>query len=332
MACNAWNHPSNCRCGWGGVFYGSGYRDGLDDSWHWQRSDSYTIPNSRCPRCNALVFFYRSPFGGSVYFDDLGPPWPKHPCMDVGVNSTPITRGPPVPQKRTSGWRPMICEDTRRHERCDQVVVLKVQSGSGGPKRLYAVFDRRLLDYRTPFLARARNGLAFEVSTLNTLVTVPHEVRFTAYASPDGLPQPFRDMVKDMPRPVAEEVSPPNVVPSGPIPALQWQQPLEQTTAPLRKAPPPDNPQPKKVQITLKHRRPVPAVVATPRSPAPPPKSLSGRSPATTSRGAQRNLKTPKEDLQPTNMALALQKLAGADPLAEELLLTGFRGLATPEK
>jgi hypothetical protein len=41
-------------------------------------------------------------------------------------------------------------------------------------------------------------------------------------------------------------------------------------------------------------------------------------------------MKTRKEDLQPTNMALAFQKLAVNDPLAEELLVTGFRGLVNP--
>jgi hypothetical protein len=28
------------------------------------------------------VFFYQSPYGGRVFFDSLGPPWPKHPCTD----------------------------------------------------------------------------------------------------------------------------------------------------------------------------------------------------------------------------------------------------------
>lgn len=41
---------------------------------------SYTIPNATCPVCDASVFFYQSPFGGRVFFDELGPPWPKHPC------------------------------------------------------------------------------------------------------------------------------------------------------------------------------------------------------------------------------------------------------------
>lgn len=39
-------------------------------------------PNSTCPVCGAAVYFYSNTAGSKVYFDELGPPWPKHPCMD----------------------------------------------------------------------------------------------------------------------------------------------------------------------------------------------------------------------------------------------------------
>lgn len=39
-------------------------------------------PNARCPKCGKPVFFYRNDNGSRVYFDGLGPQWPKHPCMD----------------------------------------------------------------------------------------------------------------------------------------------------------------------------------------------------------------------------------------------------------
>ncbi|MGD1037347.1 MAG: hypothetical protein ABR878_09135 [Roseiarcus sp.] len=42
----------------------------------------YVNPNAQCPVCAAPVFFYANRFGSRVYFDDLGPPWPKHPCTD----------------------------------------------------------------------------------------------------------------------------------------------------------------------------------------------------------------------------------------------------------
>ena len=44
--------------------------------------DSYVNPNARCPVCNARVFYFESRYGGRVFFDELGWPWPKHPCTD----------------------------------------------------------------------------------------------------------------------------------------------------------------------------------------------------------------------------------------------------------
>ena len=39
-------------------------------------------PNAKCPVCGEEVYFYQNIFGSRVYFDELGPPWPKHPCTD----------------------------------------------------------------------------------------------------------------------------------------------------------------------------------------------------------------------------------------------------------
>lgn len=38
-------------------------------------------PNARCPRCGARVWFFRDRRGGCAYFDTVGNPWTKHPCM-----------------------------------------------------------------------------------------------------------------------------------------------------------------------------------------------------------------------------------------------------------
>lgn len=45
-------------------------------------TSAYVIPNARCPVCGQQVFFYGNQHGSRVYFDELGDPWPKHPCMD----------------------------------------------------------------------------------------------------------------------------------------------------------------------------------------------------------------------------------------------------------
>lgn len=86
MGCNAWNHSANCDCGWGGGNNSSppvNYASGISWSLHSNLNySSYTNPNAKCPVCGASVFFYQSPYGGRVFFDELGPPWPKHPCTD----------------------------------------------------------------------------------------------------------------------------------------------------------------------------------------------------------------------------------------------------------
>lgn len=39
-------------------------------------------PNAFCPVCEEPVWFFRNENGGCAYFDAVGTPWPKHPCMD----------------------------------------------------------------------------------------------------------------------------------------------------------------------------------------------------------------------------------------------------------
>ena len=90
------NHYSDCACGWC-VNYGrpridreqliSGMRQRDALALLKQNSANsiagcYVNPNARCPVCSGPVFFYANQFGSRVYFDDLGPPWPKHPCTD----------------------------------------------------------------------------------------------------------------------------------------------------------------------------------------------------------------------------------------------------------
>jgi hypothetical protein len=43
---------------------------------------SFMTPNATCPVCGVRVYFYANSNGSRVFFDDVGPPWPKHPCTD----------------------------------------------------------------------------------------------------------------------------------------------------------------------------------------------------------------------------------------------------------
>jgi len=154
MGCNAWNHPLNCNCGWGGDT-GGGYgqtgsvsapaKRSIVDGGDWSGKsravyETFTIPNAACPVCGASVFFYQSPHGGRVFFDQLGPPWPKHQCTDRGRapsaprrTGTHFTSGsvldtlvfaPSSPPKTQKGfsfvaphvWRPLVAQEGRSIE------------------------------------------------------------------------------------------------------------------------------------------------------------------------------------------------------------------------
>src|SRR6266545_1581539 len=83
--CNAWNHPPGCTCGWGGDGH-LGRSPGCTvphrlGRFSWQHRDEDFCCPSNCPRCGASVYFVRHN-GGSVWFDELGSPWPKHGCFD----------------------------------------------------------------------------------------------------------------------------------------------------------------------------------------------------------------------------------------------------------
>ena len=130
-----YNHDPDCLCGWCvGGWRNHGRRAVQKPRAHSRPSyveiyESYVNPNARCPVCGADVFFYQSPFGGRVYFDELGPPWDKHPCTDNtperlgrGPAVEPVASGkapPPAAQEPTwkrAGWIPVLVEAVDRDE------------------------------------------------------------------------------------------------------------------------------------------------------------------------------------------------------------------------
>ncbi|HFL2185338.1 hypothetical protein [Pseudomonas sp. NMI4491_12] len=122
--CNAWNHPKNCSCGWGGGGYSGRSAKPLSTPAAYggcftsltNTYASYVNPNASCPVCGAAVFFYQSDRGGRVFFDELGPPWPKHPCTNntSQPGRLPVSSGladqPSRYAWQRAGWQPFIIE------------------------------------------------------------------------------------------------------------------------------------------------------------------------------------------------------------------------------
>jgi len=199
MTCNGNNHGMHCKCGWGGVFYGTGLTGGRSE---WQRHESYTNPNSRCPVCNVPVYFYQSQYGGKVYFDEMGPPWPKHPCTDITqattynlaksqdkIKSTSSLIKIRTPEYQQEGWFPIYCSEIDTIPEEPTVLILKVGEKSEG-KQLFANITQDKVSAHWPILVRRiPNTKAYEVSTLKAREAVPSEFRFKAYLTLQDLIQ-----------------------------------------------------------------------------------------------------------------------------------------------
>lgn len=198
--CNAYNHSFDCPCGFGGDTGGGGPRAvtrarlyaeevlerPLSAGWTKDRRgtvESYLNPNAHCPVCGKPVYFYRSPFDGRVFFDDVGWPWPKHGCTDNGgqprrlMRDSPEARAPRlVPQWRLEGWHPLL--SARAYASADG-------------QRLTGDFDDRFFEVRVartekidingPVLMRVARPYLFEITFLHSTPRGVQERRTFAF-------------------------------------------------------------------------------------------------------------------------------------------------------
>jgi uncharacterized protein (UPF0261 family) len=162
-----------------------------------------------------------------------------------------------------------------------------------------------------------------EISTLNTQVAVPGELRFVAYETPERLPQPWRDKTYGV-----QAAKPASV---GAITQPQASPDL----APLAKTAKSPRIDPGKVSVTYKHKRPDSEKPKAKRAAAQEPLNRPASSAVSRSRTRSQLAQPPTareqrrsaDEAKPlTNMALAFQRLAQSDPEVEQVLIAGFRG------
>jgi hypothetical protein len=191
MPCNAQNHPASCNCGWGAKWHGNVNKrygvvaaPGPVKVYHPAQQlsqasagsifGSITIPNAKCPVCSVSVFFYRNKFGSKVFFDDLGPPWPKHPCTDNPrwrsdkVHQILAPAKPPKPRAAflDSDWLPNLLVCVLPHDLFDDRVFVVEDRMTGSLLKMFA--DAEIT---TPMLAsmyvRQQERGYFEVSYID---------------------------------------------------------------------------------------------------------------------------------------------------------------------
>ena len=175
MGCNAFNHSKDCRCGWGGEGHTgkrSEYAGNIGSSITFRTYGDllkgFTNPNAKCPTCGLKVYFYESPSGGRVFFDELGPPWPKHPCTDLGrpvflyhLKTTP--KSAHVIELERSGWIPFLCQQIKPVFDYPHILELTGLVGED-KKNFFAIRDG--LSEGAPFLMQTDNEGKIWLSTL----------------------------------------------------------------------------------------------------------------------------------------------------------------------
>lgn len=92
------------------------------------RPESTTVPG-RCTACGDEVFVHTDGAGKQVLFDEVGPPWPIHPCARKVAASEPF----PSPSQNSA---PPAREPQRDITRCDPA-----ESGSAPLRRKGCVTD-----------------------------------------------------------------------------------------------------------------------------------------------------------------------------------------------
>ena len=116
------NHKPTCGCGW--CYKPTQYRSIETPSLRMGRIEankmrslnfrkltyqSFVRPNAYCPHCKRKIFFFRSPFGGCKYFDALGPPWPKHACLDTALLKKNFGDEKTGWLWQRDRWQPFVC-------------------------------------------------------------------------------------------------------------------------------------------------------------------------------------------------------------------------------
>lgn len=181
MGCNAWNHSLDCRCGWGGdghagrrTLFSSLMQSQVRFKTYRELLVGFTSPNAHCPVCDNPVFFYASPFGGRVFFDELGPPWPKHPCTDRGrpaqLTLPSNTSNNIHPEFSNDGWQPFLCQDIQTIKN-DQSV-FKLIGLLGDAKETF--FARKAgLSEGVPFLIKSEDNKLL----MSTIIDIKGEIK-----------------------------------------------------------------------------------------------------------------------------------------------------------
>jgi hypothetical protein len=154
-------------------------------------SARWVKPNARCPVCGAAVYFWSNSNGSRVYFDEMGPPWPEHPCTDARLVGAPgLSRPSSYPSKGTFGAAAHSFDFRRRFATAPPLAYVVERSAWDG--QVTFLYARRLglLPWRTVFRVRyplpwVPGQLVF-VSQKRLSVVHPHTLEVLMFPAEKG--------------------------------------------------------------------------------------------------------------------------------------------------
>lgn len=123
---------------------------------------NFTRP-TRCDICGGECFYYENEYGSKVFFEELGPPWPKHDCVERQQK-----RPKPPWQWELAGYEPCVIFRVIPviSRSCLVVYVRQLTDGKKlplciGPKDIKSFINR----LNQPFLLKAVPPTKWELNT-----------------------------------------------------------------------------------------------------------------------------------------------------------------------
>ncbi|MCZ7422956.1 hypothetical protein O7605_25975 [Verrucosispora sp. WMMA2121] len=119
-----------------------------------------------------MVYFYANQHGSRVFFDQLGPPWPKHPCTDNGTAHVTLVGGRQMPSRhdfrlaqnpgrlRDLRWNPYAVKGVTVESGYSRIILQPLNGSGIGPT--WIVSERVSLRADDVVFVRARHMSYFD--------------------------------------------------------------------------------------------------------------------------------------------------------------------------
>lgn len=152
---------------------------------------NFTRP-TRCETCDKECFYYENEFGSRVFFDELGPPWPKHDCIERQQK-----RPKPPYQWEMDGYEPCVIYKVLPVPSLQRLVVYVRRLKEGGKLALRVLAPKIkgfIQQLHQPFVLKAVNETQWELNTYTRFFEIFRPTPYVCSEAEFALPEPPAQM------------------------------------------------------------------------------------------------------------------------------------------